>query len=611
MATVCWFQGALADVRRKNRAAEDLLSPEQRAALASARAWWQEGERALDFLAERARHETRIAQIQTLLADLRASRNVSPDTVAEILRRVRGVSANRALNRTLATAEFGRALRDLLYGEGSLPVRLAAFLGTQRAGAQTASQLLHVAFPDRFPLVSPATRAVLAATRAQKNAARRIAIQRYEAGEDTSRAALSLLADFVLYDAARTALGVETFADVNAILWHAREMPAATSRASGRVREEAVPYAVADAVPPEPAERDLLAYIEARVASQGFTYPPLAVRDYYLALKTKPFVILAGLSGTGKTRLTELLAEALTDNLSAQYRLLPVRPDWTDATPLLGFFNLLAGEYVSTPFLDLLTEAGRAENRERAFFVCLDEMNLARVEHYFADALSAMETRARTIPLHAGRTLRIPPNVFVTGSVNVDEATHPFSKKVLDRANTLEFTDVHFGRYAADGKGRARKEPLPDIAPADRQRLFLGARARDVREAQEKLAAIKATYPDRVLAALSSLNELLAPRGMHFGYRVRDEALMYLANAFDADGRGLLEEKPEQNLAAALDLQIVQKALPRLSGTQEALEPLLAELEAWAGEAYPRTRAKLHKMRRRAAEEGVVTFYEP
>ena len=597
-------------MKRKNRTAEDLLSPEQRAALASAKAWWQEGERALDFLAERARHESRVAQIQTLLVDLRASRDVSPDAVAEILRRVRAVSPNRALNRTLATAEFGRALRELLFGEGTLPARLAAFLQTQRVGAQTASQLLHVAFPDRFPLVSPATRLLLAASRAQKNAARRLATRRYEAGEDTPRAALSLLADFVLYDAARTALGVETFADVNAILWHAREMPAPKERAPGRLREGSAPYAAADTPAPEPTERDLLTYIEARIAAQGFTYPPLAVRDYYLALKTKPFVILAGLSGTGKTRLTELLAEALTDNLSAQYRLLPVRPDWTDATPLLGFFNLLAGEYVPTPFLDLLTEAGRAENREHAFFVCLDEMNLARVEHYFADVLSAMETRARTIPLHAGRTIRIPSNVFVTGSVNVDEATHPFSKKVLDRANTLEFTEVRFGRYA-DGKGRRRKEPLPDITAAERQRLFLGARARDVREAQEKLSAIKATYPDRVLGVLSSLNELLAPRGMHFGYRVRDEVLMYLANAFDADGRGLLEDRPEQNLAAALDLQIVQKALPRLSGTQEALEPLLKELETWAGDAYPRTQAKLSRMRRRAAEEGVVTFYEP
>src|SRR6185369_11084180 len=106
---------------------------------------------------------------------------------------------------------------------------------------------------------------------------------------------------------------------------------------------------------------------------------------------------LTGLSGTGKTRLTRLFADALTGGAPGQYLLLPVRPDWTDGTALLGYHNLLTDRYVSTPFLDLLHAAAQPENRERAFFVCLDEMNLARVEHYFADLLSAMETPERRI----------------------------------------------------------------------------------------------------------------------------------------------------------------------------------------------------------------------
>jgi MoxR-like ATPase len=232
----------------------------------------------------------------------------------------------------------------------------------------------------------------------------------------------ALLADFVLYEAARDALGAESFLDVNAVLWHAREsFPVAeASKATAtarRVRETGADYGTKPAADDaEPAEAELLALIEAHVAAQGFTFPPLAVRDYYVALKTKPFVILSGLSGTGKTRLTELMAEALTGNLAAQYRLLPVRPDWTDATPLLGFFNLLAGEYVGAPFLDLLVEADRPENRGLAFFVCLDEMNLARVEHYFADVLSAMEPRPGTIPLQGSPRggVRVPPNLFIT-----------------------------------------------------------------------------------------------------------------------------------------------------------------------------------------------------
>ncbi len=590
------------------------LTPQQRRQLAAAKAWWQEGEQALEFLAERARQEARLAQIRTLLNDLRAAQPEGVmEKLAQLLRLVRVLSANRALNRTLLTQTFAAALNDLLNGPDPLPERLTRFLQTQRVGAQTASQLLYAAFPDRFPLVSPATGAVLCPTRAQRRAARRIAAARYAAPENTPPSALSLLADFTLYEAARAALNVASFLEVNAILWHARTMPTRRPRAAAAaaavVRETPGEYTAPVPVPPEATERDLLALVEGRIAAQGFTFPALTVRDYYVALKTKPFVILAGLSGTGKTRLTELFADALTENLSAQYRLLPVRPDWADSTALLGYHNLLADEYVSTPFLDLLVEAARPENGERAYFVCLDEMNLARVEHYFADVLSAMETRTRTIPLHAGRMVQIPRNLFLTGSVNVDEATHPFSKKVLDRANTLEFTDVRLG-CLTDGMG-ARRVALPEIAPPERQRLFLRSRVRDVRDAQERLAALDPAYPGQALGALSSLNDLLATRGMHFGYRVRDEALMYVANAFDAEGQGLLDSRPETNLAIALDLQIVQKALPRLSGTQEALEKLLIALEAWAGDAYPRTGEKLARMRRRAGEEGIVTFYEP
>lgn len=591
------------------RAEGDLLSPEQRATLLAARAWWQEGERALDYLAERARHEAHLAQVQPLLADLRSRRGASSATVARLLRLARAVFVNRVLSRSLETESFAGALRDLLFGDRPLPARLTTFLQTQRVGLQTAAQLLFIAFPDRFPLVTSGGRAVLAFTRRQKSAARRIARQRYEADENTPRSVLSLLGDFVLYGAARAVLGVDSFLDLHAVLAHAAEMPAgmAAEGSAGAVRESSGSYAAAAAE--SPTERDLLALIEGHVATQGFTFPPPVVRDYYIALKTKPFVILAGLSGTGKTRLTELFAEALTENLPDQYRLLPVRPDWTDSTPLIGFYNLLADEYVSTPFLELLEEADRAENRQRAFFVCLDEMNLARVEHYFADVLSAMETRARRIPLQARRDVRIPPNVFVTGSVNIDEATHPFSKKVLDRANTLEFTDVDLATDS--GYATAGRQAIPEITPHERQRLFLSARVAGVADAQEKLAALNAAYPARILATLSSLNHLLATRGMHFGYRVRDEVLMYLANAFDAEGQGLLVDDPEENLSTALDLQIVQKALPRLSGTQEALENLLAELESWAADAYPRTRNKLVRMRIRAREEGVVTFYEP
>jgi 5-methylcytosine-specific restriction protein B len=240
--------------------------------------------------------------------------------------------------------------------------------------------------------------------------------------------------------------------------------------------------------------------------------------------------------------------------------------------------------------------------------VCLDEMNLARVEHYFADLLSAMETPDRRIPLHEGRAAVLPANVFLTGSVNMDEATHPFSRKVLDRANTIEFTEVRLG---AAQEAEPPKADMPDIAAPERQRLFLSSRMETIQAAKARLSAIDPAYSERILAVLSDLNARLEPRGLHFGYRVRDEVLRYVAASFPASGDGLLATDREANLMIALDLQIVQKVLPRVSGTQEALERLLVELQAWAeGSGVPRTAAKLDRMRARAAEDGIVTFYE-
>jgi MoxR-like ATPase len=603
---------------RRDSADRLTLSSAQQDTLTAARAWWQEGERALDYLAERARHETTVHRLRDAFDALRAEREPTAGQVAPILPLARQLSANRALNRTLETDNFARALRALLYGDDPLPARLAAILATHRIGPQTVSHLLYAAFPDRFPLVSDTTRTILAPIYQQRAAARREVTAQYGLTDETPREIHDLLADFALYEAARRLLALSDFVDLNAILWHAREMPKPTRKRAGRVgtarvRETKNGYGTeSEPLPaPEPTEADLLAYIEGYIAAQGFTFPPLTVRNYYIALKAKPFVILTGLSGTGKTRLTRLFADALTGGTRDQYLLLPVRPDWTDGTPLLGYHNLVTDRYVSTPFLDTLMLAARTENRERAFFLCLDEMNLARVEHYFSDMLSAMETPDRRIPLHEGRSAVLPSNVFLTGSVNMDEATHPFSRKVLDRANTIEFTDVRIGGGLGE-ENSGERTVLPEIPPAERQRLFLASGMETVGEALERLRDRDPAFPDRAVSLLTDLNERLTPRGLHFGYRVRDEALRYAAASFASDsGAGLLNADLSENLTTALDLQIVQKVLPRLSGTAEALERLLSSLEAWAREqGFPRTAAKLARMRTHAAEDGIVTFYE-
>jgi 5-methylcytosine-specific restriction endonuclease McrBC GTP-binding regulatory subunit McrB len=365
------------------------------------------------------------------------------------------------------------------------------------------------------------------------------------------------------------------------------------------------------------SEEELLTYLERYVAAQGFTYPPLTVRDYAISLQTRPFALLSGLSGTGKSRLTSLFAEALTGSADAQYRLLPVRPDWADSTPLLGYVNLLAagdngrGRFHSTPFLDFLLRAARPENAYRAYFLCLDEMNLARVEHYFAEILSAMETPTRELLLPDGRAVRLPANLFLTGTLNLDEATHSLSRKVLDRANTISFQEVALRADAPEDPADVA-EPF---AAEMRQALFLLARVTTVGAARAKLRQIgsgKADFAACVVETLAEANALLEPHGLHFGYRVRDEVLRYSANSFDRQGRGLLvPDSVASNLRTALDLQLLQKALPRLAGTQEQIETPVRALLSWAEKAgFDRTARRLSRLLARLQRDGFAGFEE-
>jgi hypothetical protein len=565
-----------------------LLEPSQKTLLLAAKTAWQEGERALDALAEKEAWEGVFAQIQTHLKGLRSTNaKAREEAKLQLLPLIRRLSPipNPVLGRPSA-----QALGALLGGDGPIEERLYAFLLTQPAKEQTTMHWLHAAFPETYPLPTPLVQTLLKPTRQQYKQAREMIDEKITNPDAIVSIVASVIAEWIFYEAIKDTLVVASYAEVNAILRVAETLPEKTkatpkqNKKAGRVREE---NAEGYNTSPAYTDADVIAYLEAFITSKGFHFPPLSVASYYCALKAKPFAILAGLSGTGKTRLTTLLAEGLTEKTITQYLLLPVRPDWTDPTPLLGYFNPLTGRYQRTVFIDFITEATRPENRHLAYFVCLDEMNLARVEHYFADLLSAMETEDQHLLLGENLRLTIPPNLFLTGSVNVDEASHPFSRKVLDRANVLEFATVDFSPPPQTAKNALPSLTVP-LTIHERQRIFLTPPA-PLGETQ--IAVITAT--------LTEINAILTPSGQHFGYRVRDEILRFMACAntiIPAD--------------TALDLQLLQKVLPRLSGVAESLLPALRALLAYTETRFPLTAQKIIRMSERAETMGFVTFFE-
>lgn len=308
---------------------------------------------------------------------------------------------------------------------------------------------------------------------------------------------------------------------------------------------------------------------------------------------------------------------------AATYEMVAVRPDWTDARALLGFYNPLTQTYQRTPTLNLLLraaaevdEAAAAGRPPRPFFVIFDEMNLARVEHYFSDFLSAMES-GEELPLHQDdqeaedgvpQRFRLPPNLFVVGTVNVDETTYMFSPKVLDRAFVLEFNDVNLS-FLSGAVSADKATPLALSKMEDGLKL-LGA------PDTEEWTLFEAMCGGRLRRALQAIHDVLAAHNRHFGYRVAREVARFVWLAAQ------LTDGSDEALVAAFDIAILAKVLPKLSGTQAELDVALGDIAALFDGAPPaegaiagspfllRTSAKLVRMRRKLQAQGFVSFVE-
>lgn len=342
--------------------------------------------------------------------------------------------------------------------------------------------------------------------------------------------------------------------------------------------------------------------IKAYIKARGFNYEGALVENFYLGLKTKPFVILAGTSGTGKTRLVRLFAEAI----KAEYKLVSVRPDWSDSSDLFGHVDLNQ-KFVPGAIIDFVKQAEL--NPTKPYFLCLDEMNLARVEYYMSDILSAIETRRYengmiiTDPVissanygndasAAGRYGKVilPGNLYIVGTVNMDETTFPFSKKVLDRANTIEFSYVDLLSMPA--------ESLAQVESIVVNNDFLVSEYITMKDAYVEPDK---KYIDAVCTKLSIINNILETANAHIGYRVRDEIVFYMLYNSKTH---LLDFKD------ALDNQIMQKILPRVQGSSESIKKMLEELKKLCEtEKYESSLNKINFMITRYEEDGFTSFW--
>ena len=355
-------------------------------------------------------------------------------------------------------------------------------------------------------------------------------------------------------------------------------------------------------------------------------YAAGCLSPYLAAIRTKPFILLAGISGTGKSRMVCQLARGCCPRFRSgtdedhplydeqkpgNFEMIPVRPNWHDSTELMGYVSRISGspKYVITDFIRFLAKAWLYEKEGIPFFLCLDEMNLAPVEQYFAEFLSVIETRKKDGDRIVTDTLvkisdepllkaviddvykdvehntaekfkvffvskgglPIPSNLVVMGTVNMDETTCTFSRKVLDRAMSFELNDVSdmYDLSNIDGEGDYEFGSINSAAA--KQSLTTGKEACDTAK----------DICGKVLGYLKAVNEKLDKTAFKIAYRSRNEIMIYCFERINGD---------VVSLAEALDEVTSMKILSRIEGDSQHVT------EKWLGELSELISAELAKI---------------
>lgn len=385
-------------------------------------------------------------------------------------------------------------------------------------------------------------------------------------------------------------------------------------------------------------------------------------RPYITAIKSKPFLLLAGISGTGKSRIVRELARACwgvdspeyKDHKPKNFEMIQVKPNWHDSSELIGYVSRLGDEptFIAGDFLKFVVRAW--ENESTPYFLCLDEMNLAPVEQYFAEYLSVVESRKRnetgkvvTDPIlkpefekdrngeHAefvpkawykklidellvdcsdgqkdvlkqqfiDKGITIPQNLIIVGTVNMDETTFSFSRKVLDRAMTIEMNEVDL--Y---GGLTSRHEQIGKLNFED----LVGDKVEGVDVYHENQEVC-----NQAILYLQEINAVLEGTPFKIAYRTRNEFLLYVVNnlPYRKNSQGL-EMTQNEVVARALDEITSMKILSRIEGDEEKVKAeLLASLKEVVSKMLPENMsdssvslAKLDEMEKKLSS-GYTSFW--
>ncbi|MEO0211446.1 MAG: HEAT repeat domain-containing protein, partial [candidate division WOR-3 bacterium] len=379
------------------------------------------------------------------------------------------------------------------------------------------------------------------------------------------------------------------------VRWYAARALKALIEAGAKMPGSGVGTKIAKGEPPifpvKPDFEELwLAFEKLAKGNRNLVYNQNEVQQYHSALWSNPkstrhLIILAGPSGTGKTKLSEVYAEAVVgaENKERRVKLVAIRPEWTDARDFMGYWNPIANEGKGAycdpnGIVEFIKEA--EANPNQPYFLILDEMNIAHVEYYFSDFLSGVES-GEPIKLHGetftlgkytveGGKITIPPNLFVTGTINVDETTHEISPKVLDRAYVL-------------------------VLKANWEMYYEGSPLRDDPELGEIFEKLMGEG-----GPVRAAGEILEEAGLGFGYRTAEDIVRYVAKAKELG----------TNETEALDQMFISKILPKIKGTEsEELEEALNKMKGLAKrENLAATEGYLEKMENDLKTKGFVKF---